>query len=495
MADLIVTNSFFLSEESFTALNGSDSSVERVKNFISTLQGITEDSDVLEILSDNNSYSLGYENIKINNNVASLVEQLYKVTKKYENIIYIFSDCPLYDFDISKDLFLQHKKYWAEYTFSDGYPIGSTIEILSVNVLQKLLPLSANSNEIIERDTLFKLFQKDINNFDIELKLPYSDLREYRLSFTTESLLNREICNSLLENGYTNLKDFIDNIEIYKPFFRSSPSFFDIQISTDCPQQCSYCYWPKVKKNNKIESGSMSLGEFKIIMSKISSFAKTGWISLSPFGEPSMNPDIYEIIEEVIKTEGFNLLIETSGLNWDIDKINNISKKEKIEWIVSLDTLNSELYNKLRGGDPQVVMDFYNSIEPLFPGKVHAQSVRMLDNEDDLEELYSFFDQNSKSLIIQKYNSSCKRLEDKKVADLSPVNRTDCWHIKRDLVILYNGNVPQCREFAFESTLGNVLKEKIEDIWNNGYKVYKEHIDGNFSQMCRECDEYYTFNF
>ena len=63
-----------------------------------------------------------------------------------------------------------------------------------------------------------------------------------------------------------------------------------------------------------------------------------------------------------------------------------------------------------------------------------------------------------------------------------------CWHQRRDMVILVDGSVPFCREYMLDNHFGNVFSESLESIWDKGKAM-------EFCEKCRNCDEYYTFNF
>jgi hypothetical protein len=63
--------------------------------------------------------------------------------------------------------------------------------------------------------------------------------------------------------------------------------------------------------------------------------------------------------------------------------------------------------------------------------------------------------------------------------------------------ILVNGDVTVCRE-DFSGIIGNVFDEKngnLEKIYENGLGIYKKHCENDFFGICKECDEYYTYNF
>ncbi|HZK19659.1 MAG TPA: SPASM domain-containing protein, partial [Treponemataceae bacterium] len=103
----------------------------------------------------------------------------------------------------------------------------------------------------------------------------------------------------------------------------------------------------------------------------------------------------------------------------------------------------------------------------------------------------------------QKYNSIGGLLKDRRVANLEPLQRNPCWHLRRDMCILVEGTVPVCREAPFAKkankqqflSCGNVFASSLEDVFNNGIMALQAHIDKQYSEHCKACDEYYTFNF
>jgi hypothetical protein len=43
--------------------------------------------------------------------------------------------------------------------------------------------------------------------------------------------------------------------------------------------------------------------------------------------------------------------------------------------------------------------------------------------------------------------------------------------------------------------LGNILEEPLEAIWSRGAAFYERHLGEDYPDLCRGCDEYYTYNF
>jgi len=122
--------------------------------------------------------------------------------------------------------------------------------------------------------------------------------------------------------------------------------------------------------------------------------------------------------------------------------------------------------------------------------------MRLKENEESLETFYRFWkEKNDEKLIIQKYDWFAGFLEDKKTADLTPITRNPCWHLRRDFVILLNGDVTICREELLNSSQGNVFSESLENIWQKRKAFLEDFVKGNYNQLCEKCDEFYTFNF
>ena len=86
-------------------------------------------------------------------------------------------------------------------------------------------------------------------------------------------------------------------------------------------------------------------------------------------------------------------------------------------------------------------------------------------------------------------------LPDRQVADLSPLERHPCWHLKRDLAVLLDGSVPMCREdLRRDHLLGNLETDGIAAVWERGQEIHQRHLDQDYPEICRRCDEYYTYN-
>ena len=429
--------------------------------------------------------------------VQSVLEIFERECAEDGSIFYFHGDCPFLDSGVTRKMYKNHLKYFADYTFADGYPRGITPEILTPSTAAALRGLAENGGRGNERDALFELIRKDINAFDVETEISPKDLRLLRADLFADSLRNFLLLRRIKEKGGEDGAGIIEVIENHPRILRTLPAYFNIQIVEGCPQNCFYCPYPKSRGEDIGKKGEMKLDVYERILDQVESFCEDGTVGMSLWGEPGYHSSVADLVSSTARRR-LNPVIETSGIGWKNGAFKEIAEKAgKLPlWIVSLDAWSEEVYSRMRGDGMKEALDTVAQLEDIFPGNVYVQAVRMNENEDDLEHFYRNWKEKETKLIIQKYDNFCGELQDRRVADLSPLKRFPCWHVKRDVTILLDGDVVLCREdLNREHVLGNILKEPLEDIWQRGEAVYERHITGDYPELCRDCDEYYTFNF
>ncbi len=431
-------------------------------------------------------------------NVARLFEELEEQTKDHIDLFYFYADCPLLDLEITERMYASHRKYFSEYTFADGYPRGLTPEIILGERIPAMRRLVSADDTTIERATLFTVISHDINSFDIETEISPKDLRLLRVDLYCDGARNFQVVDRVVKAGGGDGAAVLEIVENRQEMLRSLPAFFEIQITEAVSQLVSYSPYPKVAGEVLRKGKEMPVARFRSLIERISQFAEDAVVSLSLWGEPALHADIAELVEETLKHQHLGILIETSGVGWKpgvLEKIREL-EWERITWIVDLDASTKELYETLRGPGWEEAQAACNRLLELFPDRVHVQATRMQENEADLESFYNYWKGRVPNVIIQKYDWFCGFLPQRKVTDLSPIKRLPCWHLKRDMVILVDGSVPMCREdLRGRNLLGNVFENSLEEIWAQGESPYKEHLRQEYPDLCKACDEYYTYNF
>jgi spiro-SPASM protein len=442
--------------------------------------------------------------------VNGLLSAIRRHAEGYEDVFYLFADCPLMDARLAARMHANHRKYFADYTFADGYPYGLAPEILRAETAERLQALSEKGavpgrgagtpsvNPAARRGTLFDLIKTDINSFDLETELAPRDQRLLRVSLTADSERNFLLLKRLMEMGARDAASVTALLEERPWILRTLPAFFPIQIVERCPQACGYCPYPKTAGDILAKKGFMPVESFGGIVDAISGFCGDAVLDVSLWGEPGLHPFILDIVKTALDKPGMELVIETSGVGWDQSLFRRIKEEAKRAptWILSLDASSEEVYKGMRGEGFAESRRTAELLLELFGDSVHVQAVRMKENEDDLETFYRTWREKTPGVIVQKYDDFCGFLPQRKVTDLSPLRRFPCWHVMRDCPILLDGTVPMCREDLGKSrVLGNVLKEGFEPVWWKGEEIHRRHIEGRYPEICASCDEWYTYNF
>ncbi len=492
---LAAVNAISLAPRARDDLGRGESTLDKVRRFAAALP----DVDEVCVLSDGDENPIPGARLvsRPHWSVRDLLAALEEQAQGREHLYYFYADCPFLDAGIAAEMARDHVRYFADYSFADGYPYGMAPEILRVEALAAVRALAAD--EPVRRDSLFETIRRDINAFDIETRISPDDMRLLRLSLTADSARNTLLLRRLeAAGGGRGEKEMLALIRASGAAQRTLPAFFNIQIVEGCPQNCSYCPYPAMRGPALGPRAEMSPGDFSAILSKIQAFCGDAVVSVSLWGEPSLHSRFLDLALDATGRDGLELLVETSGVGWDPAVLHHLKERAKRppRWIVSLDAHSPAVYAALRGDGFEEAHRTVAELGGLFPGNVHVQAVRIKENEEDLEAFYRHWKAAIKNVIIQKYSTFAAALPDRKVTDLSPLKRFPCWHLKRDVAVLIDGTVPLCREdIGRKHVLGNILKEPLEAVWNRGADLYGQHLVEAYPQICNACDEYYTFNF
>jgi len=435
---------------------------------------------------------------------SDLLSALAEAGAGHDDIFYYYADFALLDPALGSRMHASHRRYSAEYTFADGWPAGLAPEILRVDAVPRLQSLAAGVPALgsapVARDALFAVIQKDINAFDIETELAPRDQRMLRASIVADAERNARLVETLISRGAADAEAVSAALDAEPRILRTLPAFFNVQVVAACPQSCTYCPYPVVAGDPRGLPGSMPVEQFDALLGRIERFAADAHVSISLWGEPALHPDPAGLLKAAARHPGIRLVVETSGVGWRPGVLAGIAGEAASgpvpTWIVALDASSAAVYEALRGRGFAEASATAAELMKLFPASTHVQAVRMKENEEDLEAFYRDWKQRTDRLIIQKYDDFAGVLPDRKVADLSPLLRFPCWHLRRDVAILLDGTVPLCREDLRAGTvLGNAFVDDLAAIWDRGSRVYDRHIAGDLPGLCAGCDEYYTFNF
>lgn len=423
----------------------------------------------------------------------SLLLFLNELSECCDAFVCLPADAPFLNRRLYEKMRISHERYLADYTFADGYPPGVAPEIVSSTIIKRLMSLAEEAP--ISNDFFFKTISKDINSFAIETEIAEKDLRMMRVSLHADEKRNFSLLKKMISAGY-NPEDLPNDFLVSnEEITRSLPASFLIQIAEECPQECFYCPYPQMKKEES--KGLMAINDFKATTGKIKEWCDDAVITLSPWGEPSLHPDVCTIMESILETPGLSVVIETSGIGWEKHSLETLIKNggDRLRWIISMDADDPILYRRLRGEGQERALAFIERLSEA-GANFWVQAVRMQQNDEDTENFFKKWEAKKIPVIIQKYNDFAGLLPQRQVTDLSPLERIPCRRLRREMVILTDGNVPLCiQDTAKLHTAGNAFNEPLEIIWRRGEVPFSDHVNCKYPSLCEKCDEYYIFNF
>ena len=517
MGNIAIINAVNLPPLALEAVFDGKSALERSINWARSIPDYSGLVFLADSLTENNQLNLPPESdneyrlvIRRSKwNASILVEALIEAVEAVKEsgiqspgaLFYAWGDSPLIDSQISETLWKLHYRYDAEYTFADGYPLGLTPEILSPALPEKLKKLSIGIDPQVQRSTLFNILSKDINAFDVETHLSPEDCRMDRVSITCDTRRNTSIAQRLYAAGGSDADSLCRLIPSNRHLLRDLPAYFPIQITDHCPQSCSYCPFPLINGDPRKGQSHMDPIQFSSLCRRIADFASDAVISPSLWGEPASHPQIAAMIRDVLtqNSPGIRMLVETSGIGWKADDLHSLARDfsdGSLMWIISLDASDPGIYKTLRGEGMEEAEETAILLKKLFGRFCWVQAVRMNENEDNLDHFFNKWKDDNEGIIIQKHDSFGGYLENRQPADLSPLDRFPCWHLKRDMAILLDGSVPTCRtDLGRRETLGNAFNEELKTLWQRAESLHDAHVRGEYPGPCAHCDEYYTFNF
>jgi spiro-SPASM protein len=506
MENVAVLNATSLAPAVFRPLGGAlapASSFERSLEFCRSAPGVVE---VVALVNADADAALrgqlqahGIKAIDLaTGDVAELFTILEQLAANRDHVFYAYADTPLLDAALMRKMYANHLRYYVDYTFADGYPVGISAEILRAEPITAMRRLAAEpvlAAMPLARDSLFEVIKRDINAFDLETEISPIDQRLLRVTYALDRPRNVALVHAAIEHGAKDAESAVAVLQEHPEIMRTLPAYVSVQLVEGCPQACSYCpYGVRLTATGK--TGEMSVARFAAMAAQVAAFSGDAVIAVSLWGEPSLHSQFVEVAQAVSDLPGLELIVETAGVGWDESVLQSVVELPRPpKWIVSLDASEEALYQQLRGDGYGEANRVAERLIEIAGERAYVQAVRMQQNEEQLETFYRLWKTRTENVIIQKYDRFAETLPDLQVADLSPLERHPCWHNKRDLAVLLDGTVPLCREdLDRDHVLGNLERDGIETVWAAGQQMYLSHIRKDLPSICQHCDEYYTFN-
>lgn len=268
-----------------------------------------------------------------------------------------------------------------------------------------------------------------------------------------------------------------------------------IETTSKCNYSCPICV-PRTRNCH------MDLNEFySIIDNNLDIFYKKAiWMDFN--GEPLVDPYFFERIR-YMHSKGINTRISTNGALLNEDNRIKIAKSGISYVVVSIGTLNKDVYKQIRGIDN--LQNVLNNLIELkkcvdkMGAKTELQAV-MIDTGKDLnrEEFITYFHNLGINVAFHNFTNRAKSIEldlDPKKRDYNQYERGECRGLRSNIIILSNCEVVTCCcDLLAKNSLGNLrdynysVKQlmkngKLDEIINN----LQNHI---YKGACKDCQDW-----
>ena len=467
-----------------------------------SVESDTESSKyILELLSKSD---LSIQKVEYSHELT-ILHDLF-LNKKFENVVYFNSIYPLLDFQVLGNVVDMHTEYGADYSYGENIPPGVVPPIFGASIMEALRIQEG------EKETLSNLpiplssyVEKNLNNFHVEIHYELPDLRMLRLNFNCKNLRSVDLtCKTIdetpnAERVYEQLEGLLQK----KPDLTFQfPSYLELEIFGGCEYDCSFCFRRQITP----VGNALSLENIDSILEFIQNGLDDTSVGIGGLGEPLQHPEAKQIIEKFLGDEKIQtVVVETNGLYLEkvIDLFQHPSAS-KLRFVININSIKN--YPQMHGTVVENREKVFSNLEkvskvlteqkPELLSNIHIQMLKIVDNETEVDDIFELSQNMNFSFLLQKYNSYAGSLEEKRVSDMTPLERTFCWHLQRDLYINSDGEVQFCKQSGGTKSRGNINSNKISDIWLSQKSDWVDNYNRKYpkSPACESCDEYFTFN-
>jgi len=252
----------------------------------------------------------------------------------------------------------------------------------------------------------------------------------------------------------------------------------ETELTNHCQLSCIMCPHSIMTR----EKGFMSWEIFKSVIDQCRGYAKTMY--LHQIGEPLLHRDLIQFIDYASEA-GIRTSISTNCLLLDKEMTRKILESKLSEITLCLDSLNKEIYEKIRVGSnyEQVIKNITYFIleKKRVQSKIHCQlqMIKVSLNVQEWDKFGSILFQ-ADEILKKNYSSFAGNVG--KGEKISSGFKCDKTH--NSITINWQGQILVCcRDYDGITSLGEIGKDKLEDVW-------KKHKGTRCStiQFCQRCE-------
>ncbi len=413
----------------------------------------------------------------------------------HTQLVIVPAYAPLLQRSLLEEALAKHSRYLFDYTYAE-LPYGLMGEILDngiVPFIKKALPQGMP----LFRRSLKEWLGQDLSSYDCNIVFTDIRLLEYRLSFVPENHYQASVLEAMRQDtaSFESLQEIQSWIASHPAVLRQVPTYIEIELTTI--HEADGPFADALPRN-----GEMLDKDLSSLLRELDDFAPDAVISFGLYGEVFAYTYWDTLVREVQKRPERRFLFESRGIFLPQKRLEEVLALPNVEVIVDISTTSPQLFEKWKKPASSLFpFEGLSGLEFLhnLPSKerLYLQITRTHENDKELMRFYEVWKDFSPRIIIKKPDSFGGKQVGKRVVDLSPIKRTPCIALQRNMVIFVDGNVPLCRQDKDGDYLaGNVFRDGIMTCWENLSKAYEKQFDGGISTpLCVSCDDWWIFSF
>lgn len=288
------------------------------------------------------------------------------------------------------------------------------------------------------------------------------------------------------------------------------PKSFIVEATNVCNHRCPLCPWHTLMKR-KLEY--LSYDNFEKIFEKIEKHAEA--ISFYLMGEPFLNRDIFRMIK-LCANRNIKTHISSNGMLVE-NFIDEILDSGLSSLQITLDGFRAETHEKYRvGGNFQKVIKAVKDLteKRKIVGKkypiISIQTLIFKFNENEISDIENFArkhgvnhfsikspnmgrDSLGKNEFSKTFLNESEEYKEYNRIDINNKkfykNKEYCPQFSNGVILVSGDVVPCCFDYDGEATFGNILHEKLEEIWRSKKreKFLKDYFNKK-NALCNRCD-------
>lgn len=456
--------------------------------------------DILkDMLKDEHSHIVDYDTD------YTLITNIFTNNENISNIAMFHGIYGLWDKSLTEKLYLMHTEYDADFSFAENLPEGIAPRFISQSYFEAL-QINKTENFDLNSFNLINYTEKNIDKFHVEIHYEEPDLRILRLNFSSNSFRSLTKTARLLkhiEEAQTVYDKIYPAIKLHPEVLFSQPSYIQIELAAKTEHTPRYSAASVATKS----VADMSSETFNNILSITNQSFDDLSFAFSGLSDPLLHEQFIPFTEKIIENKKIkNLVIETSGHKLDIilplldnEHFHKIKMMILVNSLSNYHELHQTKFDTLKKIEENIKM-FTDKFRQKYPGieiPVFIETQKITDNEKEYDEIYEWCQKLGVQFLLKKFNRYIDLLEEKRVSDMTPLERSPCWHLRRELFIRADGTVTFCQQDIQNKNIrGNVNEQNINTIWQSAANDWVKNLQEIYPQSpeCAKCDEYYTFN-